>query len=68
MADPFNVSHVSRHGVVSHMVPICISLMTDDVQCIFMRLYAICVSFFGEMSTQSFCPILIGSLVFSMGF
>ena len=40
------------------VVLIRISLMISDAECLFMHLLAICVSFFGEMSIQVFCPFL----------
>lgn len=42
------------------VVLICICLMANDIQHLFMYLLAICVYFLGEMSIQILCPILIG--------
>ena len=45
------------------VVLICISLMIRDAEHLFIYLLAICI-FFGKMSIQVFCPLLIRLLVF----
>ena len=50
------------------VVLICISQLTYDVEHLFIYLFAICISFFGEVSVQIFCPLFNSGSLFSFPF
>ena len=54
----FGNSLSNRCEVIFHCGFICTSLMTNDVEQLFMCLLAICNIFFGEISIQVSCPFL----------
>lgn len=60
----FYYGHHNGREVVSHVILICISLMTDNVTHLFVCLLAVCV--FGEVPTLILCPLFNWVFVFSL--
>lgn len=60
----FYYGHHNGREVVSHVILICISLMTDNVTHLFVCLLAVCV--FGEVPTLILCPLFNQVFVFSL--
>ena len=63
MVSLFNLGYFNRCAVISHWILICISVMSNDVEHVFMQLFAIYICL-GEVSIKTFCPFVIGLFVF----
>ena len=60
----FNFSHSDKCQVISHCSLICIFSRTNDVEHLFMCLFAIHISSLVKCPAKSFGLIFIGSVVF----